>query len=212
MTVVLQALYLIFLYAAFAVLHTVLAGLDIKRRIAKKYPGIMPWYRLLYNIFAIISFYYVYELSPRIDIKLYDLQYPYDFIILFFQLQMLLGILWTLRYFNAKEFFGIDQILRKLKGSYNALSLDENSELIIKGPYLWCRHPLYLFFILFLALRPYMFLDYLISLICITLYFYIGSIYEEKRMIDKFGDHYREYIKHIPRLIPYHIFFKKNKG
>ncbi len=209
MTVVLQALLIILLYAAFGAVHTVLAGLGLKKKVAKKYPAVMPYYRLLYNLFALVTFYYVYELSPHIDIKLYDLQFPYDFIILFFQVQMLLGILWTLRYFDAKEFFGFSQISRKLDGNYNLSSYDEDTKLVIKGPYLWCRHPLYLFFILFLAFRPYMFLDYLISLVCITAYFYIGSIYEEKRMIEKFGDHYREYMKHIPRLIPYHIFIKK---
>jgi protein-S-isoprenylcysteine O-methyltransferase Ste14 len=194
---------IILLYASFGVVHSVLAALSLKKNIARNFPGFMPYYRLSYNVFALIHFSVVYELTPRIDVRLYDLQFPYDFIILFFQLQMVLGILWTFRYFNLKEFLGINQILRAYGGDFNVYSLDEESELIIQGPYLWCRHPLYFFTLMFLLLRPYMFLDYLISLLCIGAYFYIGAVWEEKRMLEKFDAHYREYMAHVPRIFPF---------
>lgn len=200
--IALNICYIILLYASFGVVHTFLAKLSFKKRIAKYFPGLMPYYRLAYNIFAFIHFGFVYELTPRIDIKLYDAQFPYDFIIVFFQFQMLLGILWTFRYFDLKEFLGINQIYRAFRHDFNVYSLDEESEFIAKGPYLWCRHPLYFFTFLFLAFRPYMYLDYIVSLLCIGGYFYIGSLWEEKRMTEKFGDYYRDYCDHIPRFVP----------
>lgn len=202
-------LIIILLYSSFAVVHSLLAAFEVKRKLLKKFPSFMPFYRISYNVFALIHFYFVYELSPRIDIKLFDLQFPYDFLIYFFSLQSLLAIGWTLFYFDGKEFLGISQLFRRHSGEYNLNNLDEDSELIVKGPYLWCRHPLYFFCIMFLTLRPYMNLDYLVSLICIITYFYIGSIYEEKRMLKKFGAHYEEYMKHVPRLVP--VFWGRKK-
>lgn len=209
--IALQIAFIILLYASFGVVHSVLAALSLKKKIARNFPGFMPYYRLSYNLFALIHFSVVYELTPRIDVRLYDLRYPYDFIILFFQLQMVLGILWTFRYFNLKEFLGINQILRAYGGDFNVYSLDEESELIIRGPYLWCRHPLYFFTLMFLLLRPYMFLDYLISLLCIGVYFYVGAVWEEKRMLEKFDSHYREYMAHVPRIFPF-VFRKRIPG
>jgi protein-S-isoprenylcysteine O-methyltransferase Ste14 len=123
---------------------------------------------------------------------------------------MLLGILWTFRYFNLKEFLGINQALKAYGGDYNVYSLDEESELVLKGPYLWCRHPLYFFTIMFLVLRPYMFLDYLVSLVCIIAYFYVGSLWEEKRMLEKFGEHYEAYKKQVAPIVPFLMSRKKN--
>jgi protein-S-isoprenylcysteine O-methyltransferase Ste14 len=208
--IILQICLILLLYASFGVVHTLLAKISFKKKVAKKFPGFMPFYRLAYNGFALIHFYFVYEWTPRIDYKLYDAQFPYDFLILFFQFQMLLGILWTFRYFNLKEFLGINQALKAYGGDYNVYSLDEESELVLKGPYLWCRHPLYFFTIMFLVLRPYMFLDYLVSLVCIIAYFYVGSLWEEKRMLEKFGEHYEAYKKQVAPIVPFLMSRKKN--
>ena len=36
----------------------------------------------------------------------------------------------------------------------------------------------------------------------ITLYFWIGSIYEERRLVAEFGEAYREHQRRVPRLVP----------
>ncbi len=205
--IVFQILAIIVLYASFGLVHTVLAKLNVKKSVAVRYPKLLPYYRLFYTLLSFMHLYFVYRLTPSIDIKLYDLQYPYDFIILIFQLQGLLGFLWTFQYFNVKEFLGINQLFRKIHDNYENATLDEESKLIIKGPFLWCRHPEYFFVIMFLVLRPTMSLDYFVSLICIVAYFYIGTFYEEQRLLEKFGEHYSEYQKLVPRLLP--IRFRK---
>ena len=43
----------------------------------------------------------------------------------------------------------------------------------------------------------------LTTYLLITLYFYIGSIYEERRLVVEFGQTYREYQQCVPRLIPW---------
>jgi protein-S-isoprenylcysteine O-methyltransferase Ste14 len=39
-------------------------------------------------------------------------------------------------------------------------------------------------------------------LIGVTIYFYVGSIFEERKLVAEFGEAYREYQRRAPRLIP----------
>ena len=80
--------------------------------------------------------------------------------------------------------------------------LDEVSVLRVDGPYKYSRHPIYLFSILFLVFRPQMQVGYLFMTILIIAYFYIGSWFEEKRLISRFGDDYLNYQKTTGRIFP----------
>jgi protein-S-isoprenylcysteine O-methyltransferase Ste14 len=93
-------------------------------------------------------------------------------------------------------------VIRYSKGNYNKEELDEHSELKIEGALKYCRHPIYLFSILFLLFRPSMDLFYLVFFIILTLYFIVGSYYEERKLVNKFGDEYKSYQKKVARLIP----------
>lgn len=101
-----------------------------------------------------------------------------------------------------KEFLGFSQIKRFSQENYNTDDLDEKMELRIDGPFKYSRHPIYLFSSLFLMLRPTMDLFYLIFLINMLLYFYIGSYYEEKKLLTIFGDTYKNYKRSVPRIFP----------
>jgi protein-S-isoprenylcysteine O-methyltransferase Ste14 len=49
-------------------------------------------------------------------------------------------------------------------------------------------------------------LFYLTMFIAFTAYFYIGSYYEEKKMVRLFGDDYRNYQLNVPRIFPIKFF------
>ena len=83
---------------------------------------------------------------------------------------------------------------------------DESSTLRIEGPYEYSRHPVYFFSIMFLVMRPVMTLTYFIIVVIFVVYFYIGSVFEEKRLIEKYGEAYTRYQKFVPRIIPIKIF------
>ena len=101
-----------------------------------------------------------------------------------------------------REFLGITQIKRFMEGTYSTADLDEKLELRIEGPFKYSRHPIYLFSSIFLILRPTMDFFYLIFLINMLLYFYIGSYFEEKKLVTIFGDTYRQYQKDVPKIFP----------
>jgi len=203
-------------FALFALIHTLLASLKVKNYIASRIGNLMAFYRLAYNIFFLWLLWCLYDNLPRPDFELYDLSFPYDFLILIPQFLALGGIIWTLKYFSGSEFLGLTQIKRCIASRSNsggssfenfaspsvpeANAPDEKLTLRIEGPYKVVRHPLYLFTILFLMLRPTMDLFYLVFLIFLIVYFYIGSFYEERKLVSLFGDQYRKYQSSVPRL------------
>ncbi len=194
---------ILMLFTLFGILHSLLANKKIKTFVKEKAGDFMAFYRLAYVILSLLSFYLIYEYSPRPDVKIYDLKSPFDFIILIPQLLALAGIFWSLKYFCVKEFLGINQIFRWINNNYNREELDEHMTLTAEGPYKFVRHPLYFFSIIFIAARPAMNLFDVTLIIGIVFYFYIGSFYEEKKLADKFGEQYAEYQKAVPRLIPF---------
>ena len=199
---VLSVTILILAIILFGFSHSFLASLKVKNYIKNNFPRLIPFYRLIYNIISFIILFLFFIYLPQPDTTIYDLIKPYDFIILAFQFLSLVGLIWTFRYFSYKEFLGISQIARWYQKSYNLNDLDEKMTLKIKGPYKYMRHPVYFFSILFLVFRPYMDLTYLILLIGAVVYFYVGSFYEENKLIKIFGEDYKNYQKAVPRILP----------
>lgn len=193
---------IVFLFFLFASSHSVLAAFDVKKRITEKVGDKIAFYRLFFNISSIFIFIAIYFLSPKPNVKIYDLQFPYDLIIFGIQVLGVIGLFWAGSYINLKEFLGITQVKRYVEGTYQKTDLDEYHELVIAGPFKYSRHPIYFFTIIVLGFRSTMDLFYLVFFICMLLYFYIGSIYEEKSLEKRYGVRYAEYKNNVPRLIP----------
>jgi protein-S-isoprenylcysteine O-methyltransferase Ste14 len=194
-------LIIIIFFSLFACLHTILAYFKVKKFVEERFGRLVALYRLFYNIFALAAFYLFLETAPHPELIIYDLPSPYDFIILAPQLLALIGIIWAFKFSGTGEFTGIPQLIRWLKGEYRD-SFDEKMTFTTDGPYKFVRHPLYLFTIIFLACRPVMDLFYLTLLVCIIAYFYIGSVFEERKLSEVFGDEYNNYREKVPRIFP----------
>lgn len=205
----LDLFFIVLLFSLFGLFHSFSASLDFKRKLAEKIGERIAFYRLFYNITSTIIFLFIYFIAPKPNKIIYDLDYPFDIIIFALQVCSLFGLIWASKDIDLKEFIGISQVIRYYEGNYKLDDLDEKQTLKINGAFKLVRHPIYLFSILFLGLRPEMNLFYLTMFICLTLYFYIGSIYEEKKLIKIFGEKYVEYQKTVPRIFP--IKFKRIK-
>ena len=202
-------------FILFAFLHSFLASFKVKSILAKRNGSAMAFYRLTYNIIFLWLCWCLYEYLPRPDAELFELKYPWDIIILIPQFLALAAVIWTFKFFSLTEFLGIAQIKRWKDGTFTGSweegmqdesntkdILDERLTLKIEGPYKVVRHPLYLFSMIFLILRPTMDLFYLVFLIFLIAYFYSGSFYEERKLVSAFGDQYRKYQESVPRLFP----------
>jgi len=179
-----------------------LASRRIKEKVTTRFPRFMPYYRLTYNVLALILFYFLWEIAPEPDIIIYDIPYPFDLVIYALQIISLGMLFYTTRFIDSMEFLGVRQVLRAIKGEYNLDDLDEKSSLRIEGPYTYSRHPLYLYSILFLGFRPVMSFFYFFAFIAMVLYFYVGAYYEEKKLLAQFGEQYKEYSKSTGKIFP----------
>jgi len=209
MMIVLDVFVIILLFAIFGFVHSYFASLNFKEQLAHSIGEKIGLYRIFYNLLSTILLVAVLVVMPKPDLLIYDLQFPYDIIILILQYASLYGLIYTAFKINGKEFLGISQLKRYLKNDYDVKQLDEKLELRKTGIFGFVRHPIYLFSILFLGLRPYMELFYFVLFLCITTYFFIGAYYEEKKLIKIFGDEYLEYKKNVPGIFPIKFTNKK---
>ncbi len=190
------------MFSIFAVSHSILASHKLKTKLTAVLGEKIAFYRLFYNIFSTLFFLAIYYFLPKPDFLIYDLPYPFDFAIVFLQIIAGIFLIWTAKLINLKEFVGISQVIRFYKKEYSLDDLDEKLELRIEGPFKISRHPIYLFSTLFLILRPMMDFFYLIFLLNLIFYFYIGSYYEEMKLLTIFGSDYEEYQKSVPKIFP----------
>ena len=76
--------------------------------------------------------------------------------------------------------------------------------LLQEGAYAWVRHPRYLALVL-VALSIALFANHLatwvLAVVCVPV-LYLVTLVEERELVDRFGEQYRMYQRHVPRLIP----------
>lgn len=197
-------LWLIVTFALWAIVHSVTAARPFKawvrRRLGRRaHAGL---YRLLYNLFALITFlpvlYVLWALVPAT--RLWTVPFPFNLLFLLVQGIGLVGLLVSLFQTDVFHFVGLRQAARYLSG---AAEPDPPSTFVRSGTYALVRHPLYLFSMLFLWFSPIMTLNSLLFDLIATLYFYLGAVHEERRLAAEFGDAYRQYQEEVPAFIPF---------
>jgi protein-S-isoprenylcysteine O-methyltransferase Ste14 len=95
---------------------------------------------------------------------------------------------------EAMNFLGIEQLRSKERNT--------GSELQTGGLYRVVRHPMYFTSIIVIWTTPIMTLNTATLFACMTIYFYLGSIHEEKLLVIQFGEKYVSYKKKVPRILP----------
>ena len=112
----------------------------------------------------------------------------------------LVGCLWsayTLRSVRSCDPFGLATASGHLSGRPT-----HPPQLVVRGPYAYVRHPVYLMVILLIWSCPDVTTDRLLFNVLWTLWIYIGATLEDADMIVDFGEAYREYRKRVPMLVP----------
>ena len=191
-----STLTLLAYFVVWAVVHSLLASLPIKRWARQRLgPGVDRWYRLAYVLFASVTLLPVmWMMAVLPDRALYAVPSPWRWLMRGGQLLALAGLAGAVLQTGPTYFLGLSQLLSGRS--------DWGGTLQVHGFYCWVRHPLYLFSILFIWLTPTMTWNLAVLYALITLYFVVGSVHEERRLIAEFGDAYREYWRRVPRLIP----------
>ena len=184
-------------FIVYSVVHSWLASASVKARARRVVgPTADRGYRLAYNIFATITLLPMLLLMAVLPARtLYIVPSPWRWLMVGGQLAALLAAAVTLLQTGIFHFAGLAQLTKEHP--------DQSDSLTVNGFYAWVRHPLYTFSLFFLWLTPAMNTNSLTAYILFTLYFYIGSFYEERRLVDEFGPVYKQYQQQVPRLIPW---------
>lgn len=176
-------------WAGYFVLHSVLASSRMKTWVASGWPAIMPKYRLLYNLVAIILLLPAAWLLWGRD---WPVLWKFEGIwwILAWLVKALAAIafLVSLKYYDMAEFLG-------LKAEIGGTCF------VISPFHRFVRHPWY-FFALVILWTSDMNSGQLATDIMVTVYLFIGSRHEESMLIERFGDSYLVYRERVPGLIP----------
>jgi protein-S-isoprenylcysteine O-methyltransferase Ste14 len=184
-------------FTGYAILHSLLASLAAKNWLRQLLgPGVDRWYRLFYNVVAVVTLLPLFPLLALLpDQLLYVVPAPWRWLLVLGQLLALVGLGLAFLQTYPLHFLGLAQLW--------AGDPQQSGQLVVNGFYHWVRHPIYFFSLLLLWLSPAMTINLLITYALITLYFYIGSIYEERRLVVEFGPAYQAYQRCVPRLIPW---------
>jgi methanethiol S-methyltransferase len=113
------------------------------------------------------------------------------------------GMVWSVKTLRGFDVFGIGRLMIRLR---NRQPLP--GKLIIAGPYLYVRHPLYFFSMCMIWSCPNVTTDRLLFDLLWTLWIIYGAILEEKDLVAEFGEVYQRYRKTVPMLFPKRLFIK----
>jgi len=182
--------------AAWGLLHSWLAAFRTKKWVRQTFERrICRYYRLIYVSIAILTLTPILAMLVFLPQRvLWIIPPPWIYVTIAVQFLAILGILITVLQTNVMTFIG----LRQLENP----RAEQESEFVRKGFYRIVRHPMYLFSIIFFWLIPYMTDLILAFIIASTLYFLIGSIPEEQKLRETYGEAYEKYQAEVPRIIP----------
>jgi protein-S-isoprenylcysteine O-methyltransferase Ste14 len=176
-------------------LHSILASGRIKRwseqRFGRNHDR---YYRLVFNALGGLTFLPVLAVVARFPgERLYVIRPPWLWLTGAVQLAGVGLLLAGLHQTGAARFLGLAQLVDPASAQ---------SEFTVGGPYRWVRHPLYTAGLLFIWAVPLMTTGVLVLNAGITVYLYVGSAFEERKLVRRFGPAYQRYRRQIPRMIP----------
>jgi methanethiol S-methyltransferase len=187
-------LWLILAIVLWGGIHSLLASLGLKEFFRRIFGDrVMSGYRLLYNLFAVLSFLpilYLMILLP--DRALYQVPSPYSYLMRAGQLASVIFLFAAVLQTDLLSFAGLRQLFEE----------EKNGPLITGGLYRQVRHPLYTFSLAILWLSPAMSLNSFVVYLGLTLYVLVGIYFEERKLLRIFGEEYARYRAVTPMLIP----------
>ncbi len=185
-----------FCWIAYFSLHSALASLAVKRRIAAGWPNLMPYYRLMFNILASLLLLPILWLTYRESVPmLWRWQGIAAWLANGLALAALCGFWLSLKSYDMQEFLGLSQLQLHVR------KVEDQEHFHLSPFHRFVRHPWYFFGLVLIWSRD-MSVTTLLSDVFITLYFFAGSWLEERKLLVYHGDTYRRYMARVPGLIP----------
>jgi len=187
-------LILAFLWLLFCVLHSVLASVGLKQKLAAAMGAHFKHYRLGYTLFAFVTLGVVVYYQLKMASPLLFTPNTFTYII-----GIAIGI-------TGLVIMGvcIKKYFLSLSGLKSLFQESPTSTLMLTGIHRFVRHPLYAgtFMAIWGGFIVLPLLSLLIANFIITVYTLIGIALEEKKLEAEFGAAYQTYKQKVPKLFP----------
>jgi len=180
------------MWLAYFALHSLLASRSAKSQVAARWPVAARRYRLAYNVLALLAL---------LPIGAWLLLHPGPVYWVWrgaaawvangLALLAVLGFQLSSRHYDMQSFLGLRPESPTAAG-----------RLCISPWHRYVRHPWYSLGLVIIWTRD-MNAAMLVSALCMSAYFVVGSRWEEAKLIDEFGDRYRRYRERVPGLLPW---------
>jgi protein-S-isoprenylcysteine O-methyltransferase Ste14 len=192
-----QIAALVLSWLIYAVLHSLLASLWLKRWVAARWPQAAPAYRLAFNVLGVVL------LVPPLWLTfawhgpmLWAWEGAWAWLANGLALAAVAGFLWSTRYYDMPAFYGSAQ----WKTRHGAA--EDPGGFTLSPLHRYVRHPWYSLGLVILWTRD-MDEARLVSSVCITLYLWLGSLLEERKLLAFHGEAYARYRARVPGLVPW---------
>lgn len=107
------------------------------------------------------------------------------------------GFAWAGRALDALDPLGIQCLVNRLRGRPQGAV-----PMVVRGPYRWVRHPMYLFALVLIWACPDLTPDRLLLNGLWTAWIVVATRLEERDLVSVFGEPYRRYRREVPMLVP----------
>lgn len=186
-------------WALWCTLHSALISTAVTDFAKKKLDGSFRFYRLFYNVVSLVTLiplvYYSHTLREAPVFRWEGLLRIVQVFLLTVSVYLFVA---GGKHYSWVRFWGISQIKAGRVGS----SLTDSSRFVVSGIHRIIRHPWYLGGILIVWAQDLSVSTILINMV-ISVYFIIGAVLEERKLMLEFGEKYREYQQRVSMLIPW---------
>jgi protein-S-isoprenylcysteine O-methyltransferase Ste14 len=156
------------------------------------------YHGVLYAIVSGLVLLAVVVLWQESEIVVLRLQGPARLLTRFMIVVSIVGFGWSVWALRGFDLLGVESVLKGLHGRPDGKPLFR-----VRGPYRWVRHPMYTLTLVLLWSYPDLTLDRLLLNLLWTSWIWVGSVLEERDLVEDFGDAYRGYRRRVPMLLPW---------
>ena len=195
------------LWIIFCALHSALISVTFTQFIKRKLGDTYRYFRLFYNIFAVVT------LLPAVIYSLSIRQEPFSIWAGYLKpVQYLLFLTGVVCFVMGAKRYSLAQLsgLAQIREGRNNKLISKTGKLSCRGILGVVRHPFYA------GIYPLLWsgdldVTMLIVNIILSIYVFIGTLLEEHKLILEFGDAYRQYQKQVSMLFPF-LWIRKKLG